>query len=104
MTIRTLSMSTQPTKIRTVCFAIFSKHSRFSLITDDEVQRYTALLNFRPQTRLGWLTPYEIVFCDPADRSKSRARVFQFFCDICLNFLQISLRLRRQVQHIHVQF
>ena len=62
MTIRTLSMSTLPTKIRTVCFAIFSKHSRFSLITDDEVQRYTALLNFRPKTRLGWLTPYEIVF------------------------------------------
>ena len=32
----------------------------------------------------------KLFFCDPADRSKSRARVFQFFCDICLNFLQIS--------------
>ena len=62
MTIRTLSMSTPPTKIRTVCFAIFSKHSRFSLITDDEVQRYTALLNFRPKARLGWLTLMKLFF------------------------------------------
>ena len=40
----------------------FPKRSRFSLITDDEVQRYTALLNFRPRACLGWLTPYEVAF------------------------------------------
>ena len=30
--------------------------------------------------------------------------IWSIILHICLNFLQISLRLRRQVQHIHVQF
>lgn len=38
------------------------KRSKVSVLTNDDVSRFIAALNFRPRKCLGWKTPYEVAF------------------------------------------
>lgn len=38
------------------------KRSKVSALTTEDVNRFIALLNFRPRKSLGWRTPYEVAF------------------------------------------
>ena len=38
------------------------KRSKISALTDEDVSRFVATLNFRPRKCLGWKTPYEVAF------------------------------------------
>ena len=38
------------------------KRSKVSALTDEDVSRFIAALNFRPRKCLGWKTPYEVAF------------------------------------------
>jgi IS30 family transposase len=38
------------------------KRSKVSALTEDDINRFIAALNFRPRKCLGWKTPYEVAF------------------------------------------
>lgn len=38
------------------------KRSKVSSLTDNDIRRFVAMINFRPRKCLGWKTPYEVAF------------------------------------------